>query len=348
MKILVTGDLHIGCRGNSDIYLQIFSDWIDNFLIPTIEGEKIRDVYFLGDIFDNRNQLSIKSINIAISKIDGLISNFPNINFKIILGNHDIHYKNTRKLTSLKIFKNRHDNLEIIDIITKHDIDNRQIIFAPWLTNKDEVDELFDHNTDLLFCHAEINDFEMVRGIKETKGLNPKRFKNSFTKTFSGHFHIQQEQNNIIYVGCPYQINWNDYDNDKGVTIIDTKKLNHKFIKNNISPIYSKIFYSQLKNKTNTLDNITNNFIKLILDEPCNDKILDKITKLIMIKKPLSLSIDGLIDNNLKVNELEECLNSPIEYLNSFIERIELPINFNYDRSKIRLMINEIHGRVVK
>ena len=70
--------------------------------------------FFLGDIFHNRVSTNNNTKDIAIEKFDELIEKFPTIKFIIIVGNHDIYYKSTRKVTSLKPFINRHSNLEII------------------------------------------------------------------------------------------------------------------------------------------------------------------------------------------------------------------------------------------
>lgn len=349
-KILLTGDIHIGVRGDSDVYLDIFSKWITNFLIPTIQKEEISHVFILGDFFNNRNVSNIKSLNVAISMLDHMIRVLPKVKIYIIAGNHDIYYRSSREVSSLKTFENRYKNLHIVNNIELLEICDRKIVCSPWLVNNEEIDKLFSYRADLCLGHFEISGFDLVRGVKENNGLSQKKLKECFTKIFSGHFHLHQEQGNISYVANPYQMDWNDWNDQKGVTIIDLKTMKHKFIENKISPTYQKIFYSKLKNKTADLSTVSGNFIQLVIDEICSDNNLEKLQILIEKKSPISLTIDGLsIGAELSVEEIEEELSSPIEYLTNYIKKVKFPKeDFQYNRQKISKMIQEIYGRCIK
>lgn len=347
MKVLLVGDLHIGIRGDSSVYHNIFGTWLDKELIPTISTEDPTHIFFFGDIFDNRNSINSNTMDIAIKKFDELVKKFSDKQFIIIVGNHDIYYKSSRKVTSLKTFINRHPNLTVINKITKMVIDSKEFIIAPWLISDEEVKEVFSKKADICLGHFEINGFQLVKGVVENRGLSAKKFRDTFSKTFSGHFHIRDEQDGISYIGTPYQMNWNDWGNEKGLTLLDLRTMQSKLIINKESPLYEKVFFSKLKNKTANLSNVAGNFVQLIIDDECNDKTLKKIQELINAKKPMTFTVDDLnAGDELSIENMDENLSSPFEYLTDYIGKVDLPKE--YDRNKITKMVNEIYGSVIK
>ena len=44
-------------------------------------------------------------------------------------------------------------------------------------------------------------------------------------KVFSGHFHTRSNQDNISYLGNPYEIYWNDHEDTRGFHFFDTETL---------------------------------------------------------------------------------------------------------------------------
>ena len=344
MKILLTGDWHVGTRGDSNIYLKIFNDWIDKFLIPTIKNENVECLCVLGDIFDNRNSLSPKSIKVAINAFKKIHAKYPKLRIILICGNHDIYYKNTRDVNSLEIIYEKVPNIEIILTQKDIEIDGKIFRMCPWPVNNEEVDELFSKKADICLGHFEITNFYLVKNVKEKKGLSPKKFKETFTKTYSGHYHINQESDGIRYIGSPYHINWNDYDDVKGVYILDPQKMTETFIENKTSPIYEKVFLSKLKAGTSKLSTVKDNFVQLVLDEKCPDKVVEKLQTMILSKNPQSLDIDGLnLDHDLTVEDMDEGLTKPIEYLVDYTSKCTLPGDYDYDRDKIGKMIQELY-----
>ena len=59
---------------------------------------------------------------------------------------------------------------------------------------------------------------------------------------FSGHFHKQQDDGHIRYLGAPYEITWNDYASKKGFHILDTQTRELEFYQNP-NRLFKKIFY---------------------------------------------------------------------------------------------------------
>ena len=68
-------------------------------------------VIFCGDWFDNRNSLSIETINIAYDCLKKIASEFP---IYMILGNHDTNLKSTNEVNSIRPFSDI-KNITLID-----------------------------------------------------------------------------------------------------------------------------------------------------------------------------------------------------------------------------------------
>lgn len=347
MKAIITSDWHVGVRGDSDLFHDIFLTWVSDFLIPNIEKEKAEHLFMLGDFFNNRNTTNNKTINVAIEAIDKIFEVFPDLTISILAGNHDLYYKSSRDISSLRILENRYENLSIEKEIYRVTLGNKKFVLCPWLVSPEEVDELFSKKADICLGHFEINDFRLVGGIKEKKGLSPAKFRKTFGKTFSGHFHINQEDDNITYVGNPFETDWKDYNNEKVLYVLDCESGDVKTISNNISPKHVKVYLSQIKNGSIELKTLKNSFVKLIIDDDCTEKGLKKIQDVIYKKNPLSLDIEGFNeDANIVVGDMENDLTSPFDYLVSFIQDYE-DFPDSIDKDELVKMTTGIYNKVV-
>ena len=115
----------------------------------------------------------------------------------------------------------------------------------------EEINQNLLEKADYVFGHFEITDFYMMPGVKAKNGLTIKDFKNK--KVFSGHYHIRQEKDNIIYLGTPYQLNFGDAGNEKGFYILDTETNELQFFPNTYNKKYLIIW---LGNDVYNTDNI--------------------------------------------------------------------------------------------
>jgi len=349
-KILLSTDWHIGIKGDSDLYHQIFLKWINTFLIKNINENNIKYLCVAGDIFNNRNTINVKSLNIVTQGFEELLSSCLNLKeIWLIMGNHDIYNKNTREIHSLKALEKLSPKIKIINEITRITIDNKKIVLCPWLIHETEHNLLFSEKADICVGHFEINGFELVNGIKEDKGLVPSKFKETFNKTFSGHYHLNsaenysKNENQIFYIGTPYQLNWGDYDNKKGCYVLNINTLEHTFIENIISPTYEKIYISRLKKNINQLENIENKFIHLIIDDETTDeKTINKIQEIVTSKNPLSFTIDNISESIIENTEINDTLSTPLEYLYEYIKANEIISPTEYDKNELIKIIQNI------
>lgn len=222
MNITVIGDLHFGVKEN---YTKYVDYQIETYreIIKEIKSKNIKQVVFLGDIFDNRKMISIPILDIILKELVD-----SELQYTFIVGNHDVYYKNTNKLNSLRVIFDKYDiesklsfNKQIIEIIDQEPkeltIDGTLCLFVPWMTSDNYyqcVDAINSSTAKYCFGHFDIDGALMTKGIICKSELKPKIFK-KFKNVFSGHFHLKSTIGNIIYVGSAFQLNWNDYNDCK-------------------------------------------------------------------------------------------------------------------------------------
>ena len=62
-----------------------------------------------------------------------------------------------------------------------------------------------------------------------------------FQGVYSGHIHLVQKNKNFTFVGSIFQMDRNDYGDQKGIFVLDTNTNTEEFIPNHLSPVYKKI-----------------------------------------------------------------------------------------------------------
>jgi len=346
-KALLLADIHCGARSDSETFLNNFEQLFLSF-IPSIAKQNLGNyntfnVFILGDFWDNRNHLSVKTINVVLDTLSVLFEQHPYIKITMICGNHDIYYKNTKKITSLKIFHNKFpNNIEIVLDPKKIIINRRKIMLAPWVITEEDMKEIFSEKMDIALGHFNINGFELVKGVVEDGGESPNKFREMFSLTFSGHFHIRSEKDRIIYVGNPYPLTWNDSDMIKGGYLLDFDTLQYEFIENTYCPIFKKVYLSHIKKKIIDLKkSVPNNFIKLILDDIINASDLDRLNYMISSLEPLSFDIaDGEKDFGY-VDVSDDISATSIDFLNEYIDGSKF--DEEIDKTILKRKMNELY-----
>jgi hypothetical protein len=195
----------------------------------------------MGDLFNNREVLTIEIIEYART----LIERFAAIAAThVILGNHDMWNKSSGEINALNSYKYI-PNVKLYINPTKVIIDDTNILFMPYIGDKKEQIQVMKDNIDChyLLCHSDLNGARMHLTSVANKNLDKielEEFSN-FIKVFSGHIHITQKHKNFTFVGNIFQMDRNDYQNPKGITILDLDDGSETFIENNISPKLNKL-----------------------------------------------------------------------------------------------------------
>jgi UDP-2,3-diacylglucosamine pyrophosphatase LpxH len=275
-NIYLLGDLHLGIKNGSIEWFNIQRHFLINWFIDSIKKDGFdpdQDILIqLGDVNHIRESINTRIDNES-EEIFEKLSNIFKKGVYILIGNHDIYYKDRTDINSLKkipkLYKNIHilEKPEILIINGSH-----KFLMAPWehdISILTDTIKKYKDKSDYLMCHADINEFSLNKWTKIQSGLNRTDL-NSFKRIYAGHIHIRQSNNNITYIGTPYQLDRGDFGNVKGFYKLSIKgdELEETFIENTESPEFVKIDAKKMLNMN--INEITeyfnDNFVEILID----------------------------------------------------------------------------------
>lgn len=212
-KCAVFTDLHLGAKGNSVVHNRDCEEFVDWFIEEATKNGAETGI-FMGDWHHNRNNLNINTLSVSVKCLEKLGNAFET--FYFIPGNHDQFYRNNRDVNSVEWGRNIKGITIIDDITTIGDV-----TFSPWLIG-DEWKSLVGINSRYIFGHFELPDFYMNAMIKMPNhgGLSASDFTNS-SYVFSGHYHMRQISDPVVYIGNAFPHNYSDaWDDNRGMMIL--------------------------------------------------------------------------------------------------------------------------------
>jgi len=274
-KVGIISDIHFGVNKNSEMFLLSGLKFFKDQFVPYLKENGISTVLVLGDIFDNRNTINVRISDEVYMFFSEVLKDF---NVTILIGNHDIYYKSTTEVHSLKAL-NHLTNVTVINDIMIYDVCGVDCLFCPWVV--DYEDELFldmmkNTDVDLLFGHFDIVGFALNATTTSVDGVSPSLFSN-FSKVFSGHYHTPSSKivngTEIVYIGSPYQMNRNDINEDKGFIILDVETMEYERITNTESVKFVKVYYPDMPTKDEIEGNIVDIHININKNQLSNNDI---------------------------------------------------------------------------
>ena len=138
------------------------------------------------------------------------------IDTHMLIGNHDIYFKNTNKVNSLQQLCTAPDGINepwIYEDPKVVDFDGLKILMLPWINPENHEESFNMLNTaqaDICMAHLDLNGFYMHENITQTHGYD-KSIVSRFEKTITGHFHTKNDDGQIFYLGSQYEMTWSDY-----------------------------------------------------------------------------------------------------------------------------------------
>lgn len=345
-KIAIFSDLHLGVHQNSNFWIDISFKWVEWFK-NELELKNIKTVYFCGDFFHYRDEVSLVTLD-AAQKILEILKDFD---ITMITGNHDCYYKETSEVNSLSLFKGW-KNVKVYDTVTTifDKESDKTITFCPWGTKIDNIPL-----SDYIFGHFELQNFKMnIHKICDT-GDSPEDLANKSPNIFSGHFHLKDDKqikNSIIhYVGNPFEMDFSDSYQKKGYHILDFQTGEYTFVENTFTPKHITIYLSKLIKLRDVEEHfnllLPNNIIKLIVDKNISSDHLDILVSKMVSYKPNDLHVDYdvnynkiKLEDNVKLNlsgvDIPKAIEDFVNLLdiNNKKEVIDYTIDL-YNRSKL-------------
>lgn len=318
MKVGIVGDIHLGVNENKPAFVNYQNQCID-YVYNKFRELGITHIIYLGDVFDKRQSISVKTLKQAMDKLDdnGFEQHF-------VLGNHDVAYKNSNELNSVEILLGE-KNAVYTDLPTEVELGGKKFLMTPWInkTNGEESQKIIKNSkADYLMGHLELGSFEMIRGINSLHGHLNLKVLERFEHVVSGHYHCFSNRGNITYLGNICQMNWNDYGEVKQVAYIDTDTDDLVLIDVPFT-LYEKI---RIKSKDDCINpkQFADKIVKCYLYTDRNIKIEKFLTEVVEVAMAVNIIDDTVMaaTENFEINEAS--MGIP-ELWKNYLEELELP-----------------------
>ena len=223
MKIAILNDTHAGVRGDMVEMSKYAGRFYEEVFFPYLDEHNIKHILHLGDYFDRRKYINFSTLKADKQHfIEPLLER--DITMDLIIGNHDVYYKNTNDVNAPELLLFESDNINIIQEPMVKEFDGVNIALVPWINPEnyaDSVEFLTTASADTCMGHFEFEGALMMPGMTCQHGLDHSYVKR-FDKVYSGHFHQKSEFANIKYLGSQMQFTWSDYGDEKYFHIFDT------------------------------------------------------------------------------------------------------------------------------
>ena len=333
MKIALLNDTHCGSRNSSNILLDNAETFYEKVFFPYCIEHDIKHIIHLGDYYDNRKFINFKSLNRNRHHFLNKLR-LHNMTMDIIVGNHDVYYKNTNNLNSLKELLGHYmDVVTIIHKPTTMKYDGLEIALVPWINSENEEESMkFIRDTPARYVggHFDIIGYEMAKGVESVHGMNSSVF-DRFDSVYSGHFHTKSSKNNIHYLGSQMEFFWNDAHDKKYFHVFDTSTEQIVPVHNPYT-LFERISYDDInKNMTDfDLSKVDNKFVKINVVNKKDIKAFDKFVDDIQSRNIHELKIaesfvefvgESVVDEDVLLEDTSSLLNTYVDAVDTQLDR---------------------------
>ena len=344
MKIAIITDQHFGARNDSIAFLDFFDKFYDNVFFPQLVDSGITHVLILGDTFDRRKYVNFYALQRAKEMFFNRLAE-SGITVHMLAGNHDTYYKNTNDVNSPDLLLKEYNNINVIDSPTTIQVDGVDICMMPWIcpdNYDDSINEMKTTTADLCMGHFEISGFAMYRGMESHEGLDKALF-DKFDLVFSGHYHHRSDDGHIYYLGNPYELTWQDYNDTRGFHLFDLETRKLQFIANPYT-MFERLEYNDKETEPVDLDvlDLAQKYVKLVVVNKTDfykfDKFIQKLYNKgcheIKIIEDMSEFNDGEIGEEINLEDT-------LSVLAHYIDSIETDVDKEQVKTYMRTLYTE-------
>jgi hypothetical protein len=334
--IALLGDTHFGVRSDSKEFNAFYKKFYTNIFFPYLKENNIKTVYQLGDLFDRRKYVNFFTLSECREYFFDVLQD-NGIDFHVLLGNHDIFWKESLGVNSPELLLKDYKNITVYNSpTTVGDID-----FIPWICEENEKDILnFIKKSKSKYCmgHYEIQGFEMSKGVEGTQGVSPSIFKN-YTQVFSGHYHTRSYKGNIMYAGTPMEHTWADCDDPRGFHIWNPENNDIKFVENPYT-IHCKHFYDESK-KVTDYSIFTEKYVKVIIENKKDFAKFDKFIEEVYNHNPLEVKV---MEDMIEFNNRNDNITN-VEDVFTLLTKYVDGLDTDADKEKIKLVMKDLYEK---
>ena len=357
-KIALITDQHFGGKQDGQHFMNYIEKFYTNQFFPYLTENNITTVIDLGDTFDRRKYVNFHTLH-QVKKFyfDVLVDR--GIKLYSIVGNHSTYYRNTNNVNSSDLLYGHYSNVNIypkpftIHLPRIHTY--MQIDIIPWINseNYDETMEFIKNSkSQILFGHLEIDGFAMYKGYVADSGLSKKIF-NRYEVVCSGHYHHKSSKDNIHYLGAPYEITWNDYDDPRGFHVFDTETRELEFIRNKYR-LFEKIYYDDSGNvdyKKLDTNHYKDKIVKLIVEEKNNLSNFEDFVERLYKSELTDLTIlEDLSEYSIRYSDDEEEdleVGNTSTFLDEYVDSMPDDNVKDEERKKVKRLLQVIYDEAL-
>ena len=342
MKVAVITDQHFGARkGNQNLH-EYFKKFYDTVFFPTLKKECIDTIIDMGDTFDTRKGIDFWSLNWAKENYYNILRDMG-VTVHTIVGNHTAYYKDTNDINSVDLLLREYDNVVVYGSPTEVKIGGLDMFFIPWINdeNREEtVGMINSTKSKVAFGHLEMRGFFANKTYICEHGEDKTNYK-KFEKVFSGHYHHRNFQDNIYYLGNPYEIYWHDVEETRGCHIFDTETLEHTPV-NNPHRLFHIISYEDTPHQTFNAEPYKDKIVKVVVNKKSNgakfEIFIDKLYQSGVndLKIVENFDFNGFYQSDEFTTDESE---NTLSILNRYVDESECSLN----TSKVKSILEKVY-----
>jgi len=339
MKIAVISDTHFGVRNDSPLFLEYSFKFFDQIFFPYLKEHGIDTVIHMGDLLDRRKFVNFNTLSQVKRRFFGPMKEMG-IKLHCIPGNHDVYWKNTNDLNSLKeLF---HHDIHLYEEPTTVEFDGCSMLFMPWINKENEeacILALDSSTSPVLVGHLELDGYEVLRGVKHHGGMGDKILE-KFDLVLSGHFHCRHKQGNVWYLGTQYDLSFADVHEHKGFHVFDTATQGIEFVENPYK-MYHKLYYNDTETDYSGLkcDKYRDTYLRIVVTRKRNETAFTGLCESLIAAGVANLSIVEEYAEETTEESRVDISKGTLELINDAIDEIQLDVN----KEKLKNTIRELY-----
>lgn len=352
MKVAVITDIHFGVRNDAQVMLDYQELFFEKIFIPYLVEHDIKQIFDLGDILHRRKYANFLTLERARSMFFDRIEELG-VKVVSILGNHDTYYKNTNDVNCRDLvfdsYKNVHTITKLPEELT---FGSTKVLFVPWIAQDNYaacIEAMMTSDAPVMMGHFAFSGVEMIRGVKSDHGLNLSDF-SRYEGVYSGHFHHQSTNGNVVYLGAPFEMDWSDHGCKRGFHVFDTETRAMEFVQNPFS-LFHKIDYDDSNMSLDDINGMDfsvykNTFVKVVVGVKTNAYLFDIFVSKLSSAEPFDLKvIDMKIDlTNLETEEAALENMDTRKLIHNYIDNLDISSN----KDNVKKILDSVYAEALQ
>lgn len=346
---VILGDQHLGARNDNKVLLKKFRKFYLEQFIPYLKENNVKTLITLGDFFDRRKFINFETLKESREMFFDPLRD-AGIEVHMIIGNHDTYYKNTNKVNSVELLVNegQYSNVRVYASPETVTIDGVRVLMLPWICAEnysESIEAIRNSDGRFVVAHLEMSGFEYHRGVISDHGHCDADLLARYEYVFTGHYHHKSSRGNIHYLGTPYEMNWNDWNDQKGFHHFDGSRLT--FVPNPetsfIRLTYDDRNHKAIEEAIKTMPSYTDSWIKIVVKHKKHPITFERFVDAIAQTSPVDINIIDETNAVLaKVDDggIEELPKDTLDVIRNFVYN---ELQTDLDKARIVEKIHKIY-----